>query len=50
MTKNMDMEFMFGLMEKDMKDSGIMENKMVRVKLLWLMELLKKEFGKTDRD
>jgi len=39
MIKSMDMEFIFGLMENDMKVNGLMESSMAKENIFYQMEL-----------
>ena len=46
MTKSMDLESLFGLMEEGMKESGKMENNMVEANTRTLMVFAKKASGR----
>jgi hypothetical protein len=50
MTKNMDLEELYGLMDVNMKVNGKMEYKMVKENTKEEMEFGKKVFGKTGEE
>lgn len=50
MIKNMVMEYMYGLMEEDMKDFGLMANNMAKVNIFSQMVWLRLDFGKMEKE
>ena len=48
--KNRGMEFLLGLMAGSMKVSGMMESSMEKACILLLWEIVRKEFGRGERD
>lgn len=50
MIKRMDLVFIFGQMEKNMKDHGKMEGNMAKGNIFFQMEQLKLESGKMEEE
>ena len=50
MIKSMDMVYLYGLMEENMKDNGKEENNMARAYILLLPKKKKLEYGRKVKD